>query len=106
MLQCTLPCGYVCGCISHDFIPSIFQGRNEYIGRTEVKPVVRLRMDTPSPHLDWYPIHRYNKKAGDLLAAFELLLVSGPLVECVCVHAHARMHTCVCACVRACVHAS
>ena len=84
-------------------IPSIFQGQNEYIGRTEVKPVVRLRMkNTPSPHLDWYPIHRYNKKAGDLLAAFELLLVSGPWVESVCVcvrtcaHARACVHACMC----------
>lgn len=62
-----------------------FQGRNEYIGRTEAKPVVCLKMDTPRPHLDWYSILRYNKKAGDLLAAFELLLVGGEQVR-TCIH--------------------
>ena len=39
--------------------------------------MVRLEPDTLSPRLDWHPITRYGKKAGDLLAAFELLSVSG-----------------------------
>ena len=38
--------------------------------------MVRLDLDTPAPRLDWFPITRYNKYAGELLAAFELLLVS------------------------------
>ena len=42
----------------------------------EARPVVRLTLDTPSPRLDWFPIIRYNKYGGELLAAFELLLVS------------------------------
>ena len=37
--------------------------------------MVRLSLDTPGPRLDWFPITRYNKYAGELLAAFELLLV-------------------------------
>ena len=51
------------------------QGCHEFIGRTEACPVVRLSLDTPGPRLDWFPIVRYNKRAGELLAAFELLLV-------------------------------
>ena len=42
----------------------------------EARPVVRLTLDTPAPRLDWFPIIRYNKYGGELLAAFELLLVS------------------------------
>ena len=53
-----------------------FQGQDEFIGQTVVKPVVRLSLETAGPRLDWYPIIRYNKYAGELLAAFELLLVS------------------------------
>ena len=41
-----------------------------------MSPTVRLSLDTPAPRLDWYPIERYTKYAGELLAAFELLLVS------------------------------
>ena len=37
--------------------------------------MVRLSLDTPAPRLDWVPILRYNKYAGELLSAFELLLV-------------------------------
>ena len=56
-------------------------------------PTVRLSLDTPAPRLDWYPIERYTKYAGELLAAFELLLVSvcrregvwGVRRMCVCV---------------------
>ena len=39
-------------------------------------PTVRLDPRTPQPCLDWYPIIRYTKPAGELLAAFELILVS------------------------------
>ena len=39
-------------------------------------PTVRLDPRAPQPRLDWYPIIRYTKSAGELLAAFELILVS------------------------------
>ena len=35
--------------------------------------------ETPGPRLDWFPITRYNKYAGELLAAFELLRVRAVL---------------------------
>ena len=34
-------------------------------------------MDTPSPRLDWFDITRYTLPAGELLAAFELLVDDG-----------------------------
>ena len=52
------------------------QGKDEYIGKTSCFPTVRLSLDKPAPCLEWYSIIRYGKYAGELLAAFELLLVS------------------------------
>ena len=47
-------------------------------------PTVRLDPRAPQPRLDWYPIIRYTKPAGELLAAFELILVSVEhLLHCV-----------------------
>ena len=40
-------------------------------------PTVRLTLDNPAPKLDWVEIVRYNKPAGEVLAAFELLLDDG-----------------------------
>lgn len=40
-------------------------------------PTVRLTLDVPAPRLDWIEIIRYNKLAGEMLAAFELLLDEG-----------------------------
>ena len=40
-------------------------------------PTVRLTLDIPAPRLDWIEIVRYNKSAGEMLAAFELLLDEG-----------------------------
>ena len=40
-------------------------------------PTVRLTLDIPAPRLDWIEIIRYNKSAGEMLAAFELLLDEG-----------------------------
>jgi len=51
------------------------QGQDEYIGKAIANPTVRLSLDTPAPRLDWHGIERYTKYAGELLAAFELLLV-------------------------------
>jgi len=42
----------------------------------KAQPTVRLDPRAPQPRLDWFPIIRYNQPAGDLLAAFELILVS------------------------------
>ncbi|CAI8014042.1 Myoferlin [Geodia barretti] len=60
-----------------EFMDKDTVGRDEFIGRTEVRPVIRLSLDTPGPRLDWFPIVRYNKYGGELLAAFELLLDEG-----------------------------
>ncbi len=63
--------------MSHDeLFLNLLQGENEFLGATTTTPRVRLTMDTPAPRLDWYPIDRYRKYAGELLSAFELLLVS------------------------------
>lgn len=40
-----------------------------------VSPVVRMTHDTQEPVLEWFPIFRYNKSAGEILAAFELIHV-------------------------------
>ena len=40
-------------------------------------PTVRLSLDIPAPKLSWAEIVRCNKPAGEVLAAFELLLDDG-----------------------------
>ena len=40
-------------------------------------PTVRLKRDNPSPRLDWVEIVRYNRAAGEVLVACELLLIEG-----------------------------
>ena len=54
---------------------SLLQGQNEYIGMLMVSPVVRMTHDTQEPVLEWFPVFRYNKSAGEILAAFELIHV-------------------------------
>lgn len=59
----------------------IFQGDSEFIGRALARPVVKLaseKYDKPNfpPALEWFEIQRGDEKAGELLAAFELLHVS------------------------------
>ena len=57
-------------------LPSfLLQGQNELLGMVRCQPVVRLNADMPGSALEWYEISRYGQYAGDLLAAFELLLV-------------------------------
>uniref|UniRef100_H2Z082 C2 domain-containing protein n=1 Tax=Ciona savignyi TaxID=51511 RepID=H2Z082_CIOSA len=56
-------------------------GKNEYIGRTIAKPVVKMsheRYEEPRfpSQLDWYQMYRGMTKAGEILAAFELLQVT------------------------------
>ena len=52
----------------------------EFIGRSLAMPVVKLLSQPYAkpffpPVLQWFPIWRGDDKAGDLLAAFELLQV-------------------------------
>jgi len=56
------------------------QGKSEFIGRALAKPVVKAsseKYSKPSfpPHLEWFDICRGSDRAGELLAAFELLQV-------------------------------
>ena len=47
-----------------------------------VPPVVRMTQDTETPVLEWLPIIRYGQPAGEILAAFELILVHNyPLIS-------------------------
>nr|CAH7741241.1 unnamed protein product [Callosobruchus chinensis] len=53
-------------------------GKSEFIGRTLAKPVVKLKEDPYAkpkfpPHLEWFSVTRGADRAGELLAAFELL---------------------------------
>ena len=47
----------------------------------KAQPTVRLDPRAPQPRLDWYLIYRYNQAAGELLAAFELILVSDGMLN-------------------------
>jgi hypothetical protein len=51
----------------------VSQGKDEFLGSSVVIPSVRRNSSDPSPKLDWIEIIRYNKPAGEVLAAFELL---------------------------------
>ena len=59
---------------------TFLQGKDEYIGRTMAKPVVKMSNEKyvgprfPAK-LDWYQIYRGTNIAGEVLAAFELLQV-------------------------------
>ncbi|XP_076441089.1 otoferlin-like [Babylonia areolata] len=53
-------------------------GKSEFIGRALCKPVVKLSSEeyaSPKfpPRLEWWDIYRGSERAGELLAAFELL---------------------------------
>ena len=56
------------------------QGR-DYLGIIECVPTLRFVPETESktlderPSLKWYEIKRYGQYAGELLAAFELLVI-------------------------------
>ncbi len=57
------------------------QGKAEFIGRALARPVVKAsneRYEKPNfpPNLEWFDVHRGTDKAGELLAAFELLQVT------------------------------
>nr|CAB3264595.1 otoferlin [Phallusia mammillata] len=55
-------------------------GKDEYIGRTIAKPLVKMsgeRYEAPRfpPKLDWYQVYRGVTKAGEIMASFELLQI-------------------------------
>ena len=57
-----------------------FQGKSEFIGRALARPHVKVcneRYERPNfpPLLEWWDVYRGPDKAGELLAAFELLQV-------------------------------
>lgn len=53
-------------------------GKPEYLGRTKAHPMVKLDpSDARNPVLQWYQITKQNTPAGELLAAFELFLLTG-----------------------------
>ena len=54
-----------------------FQGKDDFLGSSVVLPTVRLSLDIPAPKLYWAKIVHCNKSAGEILAAFELLLDDG-----------------------------
>lgn len=61
----------------------ITQGDSEFIGRALSRPIVKLaheKYEKPvfPPALEWFEILRGDEKAGELLAAFELLQVLFP----------------------------
>ncbi len=66
---------YSCGGDLHIlfFLP---QGQNEVLGVVSCTPDVKLNSNSDKSCLEWYEIKRYGQYAGDLLASFELLLVS------------------------------
>ena len=56
------------------------QGKSEFIGRALARPVVKAsseKYNKPNfpPQLEWFDICRGSDRAGELLAAFELLQV-------------------------------
>lgn len=63
-------------CISNIFID--WKGAPDFLGRVQCSPIVRLDPDENKPlvKLKWFPIRRGKDDGGELLAAFELFLVS------------------------------
>lgn len=57
------------------------QGKDEFLGRCIVKPYIRCESPHPPPKLDWYPITYFGKDAGEILAAFHLMVVRYALVS-------------------------
>ena len=56
------------------------QGDSEFIGRALARPIVKMACEPYEkpffpPALEWFQIFRGEEKAGELLAAFELLQV-------------------------------
>lgn len=78
--------------LCHFLIVCWFQGKSEFIGRALCKPVVKLTSEGYNPpkfppRLEWWDIYRGPDRAGELLAAFELLQV-------ICVSCYSVLGTC------------
>lgn len=59
------------------------QGEPEFLGRAKAHPMVKLDPgDARSPVLQWYEIKKGKDHGGELLAAFELFLVSNSPQTC------------------------
>ena len=55
------------------------KGKDEYLGRAIAQPLVKLNgAKPPASRLMWMPIMRGDRQCGELLASFELYLVSLP----------------------------
>ena len=53
------------------------QGKDEFLGRARAEPVVRCNGSEGAPaRLAWYTVEKDGCYGGDILAAFELFLVS------------------------------
>ena len=71
---------FLCRFLIESFLV-IFQGDSEFIGRALARPIVKMaheKYEKPNfpPALEWFEICRGDEKAGELLAAFELLQVT------------------------------
>ena len=59
----------LCGCLT--------KGKDEFMGRCMVEPEMKMNgQEPPSPRLLWYNLMYGDQEAGEILAAFELFLVS------------------------------
>jgi hypothetical protein len=64
--------------VTMDFFDKDQFGKDEYLGSSTVTPTMRLDRDLKGrklPRLAWYDIKRYHRNAGEVLAAFELMLI-------------------------------
>lgn len=58
------------------------QGKDEFLGRTICRPMVKTSMkDTRTCVLQWYSLTNNKGEAGEVLASFELLLVSNQVTQ-------------------------
>ena len=57
-------------------MPSIIQGKDEFLGEARGRPVVQLGIEQ-NVELQWLELRRQGEHVGDLLAAFELVLDEG-----------------------------
>ena len=60
-----------------EFFDKDLIGKNELMGRTFATPEVRLGAATEPTRLKWYTIFHQSLEGGELLAAFELILMDG-----------------------------
>ena len=66
--------------LKYRFCIFLTQGDSEFIGRALSRPIVKMACEPYEkpffpPALEWFQVFRGEEKAGELLAAFELLQV-------------------------------